>query len=412
MVKDSGFLNLNVGGQWPSFDLHDLEIAADGALRLVKSGANFVPYGSALGGPFTTALATAAWFRLHATDASVPDGAHAQLFTFTGAGGPPPYTPGSPAPFTAPGWSPIPRDLLDGIVSNPAAPQLWVGLLFTGTATATPELSQIRVDYGRDTYLSFLPPLYAQNAASRDFLERLLALAASELGGIEDEIEDLPLLFDARSSPAPDWLQWLAGWLDFRMSARWPQAKARHYLREAFELYNWRGTVRGLERMLKMYAGVNARIWEPARYTSLWSLGEVSTLGATTMLAPSPLEGAVLGSTAEFGLSRVTGDDSGAMLFEDIANRFCVEVYCSDLRQPGAMQAVRALLDREKPAHTVYTLSTVEPAMSIGWQAIVGVDAIVGGGIPLRLGQRVGAPLSAAPLPSSTNPPAIERSAE
>lgn len=152
--------------------------------------------------------------------------------------------------------------------------------------------------------------------------------------------------------------------------------------------------------MLKMYAGVNARIWEPARFTSLWTLGESSSLGATTMLAPSPLEGAVLGSTAEFGLSRLTDDDSGTMLFEDVANRFCVEILSSELTQPRAIESVRALLDREKPAHTVYSLSTIEPIMAIGWQATVGVDAIVGGGAPLRLGQNLDRKqLAAAAIP-------------
>jgi phage tail-like protein len=399
MTSDSGFLNLNVGNTWPSFALNKVVISATGKLQLAITGTQYAPFGSALGGPFTTDLEITPWFRLHATDADLPASTHAQFFTYTGSAAPI-YTPASPTPFAAPGWNAVPRDLLDGVIFNPPAPQLWVGILLQGTPSATPGISQLRVDYGRDTYLHYLPALYARNPEPRDFLERLLALAATTIGGLESEIDDLPLLFDTKASPAPDWLAWLASWLDFRVSGKWTAAQTRQYLAEAFELYNWRGTIEGLRRMLKMYAGVNARIWEPARFTSLWTLGESSSLGATTMLAPSPLEGAVLGSTAEFSLSRLTDDDSGAMLFEDVANRFCVEVYCSELTQPGALQSVRALLDREKPAHTVYSLSTIEPMMAIGWQAMVGVDAIVGGGAPLRLGQNIDRKqLAAAAIP-------------
>ncbi len=403
MPQDSGFINLNAANLWPSFALNQLAIGPGGELQLARMGPQYAPYGSALGGPFSTSAETTQWFRLRATADELPAGTHSQLFTYTGAGGPPPYAPASPNPFAGPGWSAIPRDLLDGIVFNPPAPELWVGVLFQGTPSATPGISQLRVDFGRDTYLPFLPALYAKDPGPRDFLERLLALAAVEIGGLEKEIDDLPLLFDVHSSPAPDWLEWLAGWLDFAVSGRWSVDQTRQYLAVAFHLYNWRGTIEGLRRMLKMYAGVNARIWEPARFVSLWSLGEVSSLGATTMLAPSPLEGAVLGATAEFGVSRITSDDTGAMLFEDVANRFCVEVYCSDLVQPGALQSVRALLDREKPAHTVYSLSTIEPMLRIGLQAAIGVDAIVGGGLPLRLGQPLDAtPLALAAVPCSS----------
>jgi hypothetical protein len=38
---------------------------------------------------------------------------------------------------------------------------------------------------------------------------------------------------------------------------------------------------------------------------------------------------------------------------------------------------VRAVLDAEKPAHTDYDLCVVEPTFVVGWQARVGVDAVI-----------------------------------
>ena len=401
MQQNTGFQYLNIANQWPQFQLQQLAIGADGALQLSQnSQQQYVPYGAALGGPFSTALGATPWFRLQATLSSVPANTHVQLFTLTNAGAAPPFA-ASPNPFSGPGWNSLPRDLLDGIITNPPAPNLWIGLLFQGSAAATPAVTQLRVDYGRDTYLPFLPALYGQDPTARDVLERLLALAASQFGGLEDEIEGLPSLFDPHAVPDDGWLAWLSTWLDFRLGGNWTDAAARRYLAEAFELYGWRGTIEGLRRMIKMYAGANARIWEPARYASLWTLGATSSLGVSTMLAPSPLEGAVLGSTASVDRSRVTADETGAMLFEDVAHSFCVEVYASELTQPGAVPALRALLDREKPAHTVYGLSIIQPGMSIGCHSCIGIDSILGDGLPpMRLGQAFGArSLAAAAVP-------------
>ena len=132
-----------------------------------------------------------------------------------------------------------------------------------------------------------------------------------------------------------------------------------------------------------MYAGVEAHITEPSREAAIWSLGESGLLGFSTMLAPGALQGAVIGTSATVDRSHLTGgDDFGAALFEDVAHRFCVQVYCAELTRPGALDVVRAVLDREKPAHTTYDLCVIEPRFRVGVQARVGIDAIVAAGPP------------------------------
>jgi phage tail-like protein len=244
----------------------------------------------------------------------------------------------------------------------------------------------MRVDYGRDTYLTYLPAIYGEEASRRDFLERLLSLYESVLGGLVGKIEDLPLLFNPFAAPGdgfPSWLSWLAGWLAFDLDEDWSDGQTRQYLAQAFDLYGWRGTASGLRRYLKLYAGVEARIVEPALETSLWCLGETSTLGFTTMLAPSELQGAVLGTSATLDQSYLMrSDDRGVALFQDIAHRFCVQIYCAELSRPGALDDARAVIEREKPAHTAYHLCVIEPRMRVGFQASIGIDAIVGKGPP------------------------------
>jgi phage tail-like protein len=393
-----GFLYLNVANRWPGFVLHQIVIAADGALELAKSGTQFVAAGVAVAGPVTAPNASTDWFRISSLGDDLPAGTHVQFFTATSDAVAPPVDPTSNTPFADPAWNPLPRDVFEGIVVNPPAAQLWLGLVLRSQGAASPRIQQVRADYGHDTYMTWLPALYRRQPGS-GLLERFLALNGSVLGAVEDEIAGLTRLVDAFAAPAdgyPSWLDWLSGWLAFDLEETWTDSEKRGYLAEAFELFGWRATIVGLRRYLKIYVGVNARIFELSRFAQIWSLGEAYPLGFGTRLAPGPLQGAVLGSSAIVDQARVAPDnDQGASLFEDVAHAFCVEVYASDLTRPGALQLVRQILDEEKPAHTVYGLSVIEPMMRIGAQAHIGIDSIIAAGPPPA---QIGMPLGGRAL--------------
>ncbi len=149
-----------------------------------------------------------------------------------------------------------------------------------------------------------------------------------------------------------------------------------------------RGTAEGLRRYLKLYAGVDVRIEEPGAAAALFTLDDNVALGFNTALAPAHEQGAVLASTATVGESHLLdAEQIGASLFEDVANRFCVQVYAAQLAEPRTIERVTAVIEREKPAHTDYHLCVIEPRMRVGFQARIGVDSIVAGPPPdLRLG--------------------------
>jgi phage tail-like protein len=377
-----GFMNLNAAGEWPSFTLQNMSIDTHGAMLLNQTGSVYASAGVFMGGPFQALDGATPWYRfaIHSGD-TLPSGTHLQIFTWTANGGLPPFSPLSTVPF--PGWQAAPRDALDGVIFSSAARDLWIGGVVRSDGTATPSIGQIRIDYGRDTYLKYLPAVYRADPASSDLLDRLLSLSQTALGDLLHEIVDLTRLFDPAAAPDrgyPSWLAWLSGWLAWQINQNWTEEEKRRYLAEAFQLYALRGTVEGLRRYLKIYAGVNAHITEPALTTTIWSLGVNSTLGFSTMLAPASASGAILDATATLDASDLTdpGDPFGAQLFDDVANRFCVEINAGELSRPGAMQAARAVIEREKPAHTVYDLCIIQPRMRVGFQCRVGIDTVVG----------------------------------
>jgi phage tail-like protein len=386
MNDESGYRYLNLGNEWPLVARHRIAVTPEGSLELEQINGAFVEAGVFRAGPFEVVDGPTQWHRLRVDGVPLPEGTHLQLFTFAATDGHAPYDPTDAEPFGHPGWRAAPRDVRDILIPHPPARRLWVGGLLRSDGHRTPSIRQIRVDYGEADYLKRLPAVYSRNEPSRHFLNALLSLYASVLGGLEDRIDDLPRLFDPQAVPdseLPSWLAWLADCLAFRLNEAWDEAQTRDYLAQAIELYGRRGTVEGLRRYLKWYAGVEAQVVEPGLQTHLWTLGESSALGLSTVLAPAHLQGAVLDSSATLNGSHLGRHaDPGAALSEDRAHQFCVRVYCAELNRPGALEDAKAVIEREKPAHTSYELCVIEPRMRVGIQAQVGVDAIVGQGPP------------------------------
>jgi len=392
----SGFSGIPVGLVWDRQG-RLLAHTDGGGITVLLPGQAYAPSGSFVAGPLSVNHAPAPtdpptrWYRLLAHVEGLDSQTHLQCFTCTlPAGQTPPPLPSVPpldgTETTAQDiWRAAPRDQSDFLILNAPATCLWVGGILTSQGAATPRLSQIRVEFGPPPWLDFLPAIYRSDDTTSDFLQRLLGLFGSFLSDEEAKIADLPLLFDVNAAPATaaaPWLDWLAGWLDFDLQETWSEPQRRQILAEAFALYGMRGTPEGLGRLIALYAGVTARIEEPYQTASLWSLGDMA-LGFDTMLVPGAAEGAIVGTTAVLDHALLLPEeDFGAPLFEDVAHCFHVQVYGSDVSRTGTLAKVTQVLDKEKPAHLAYHLCVIEPQMRVGFQARIGVDAIVGGPAP------------------------------
>jgi len=82
-----------------------------------------------------------------------------------------------------------------------------------------------------------------------------------------------------------------------------------------------------------------------------------------------------------------TPEDYGAALADDYAHLFTVVVAAAQVPLAAQQQALRRLIEAEKPAHTDFDLCLAEPRMRVGVQARLGIDSIVAGpGPAMRLG--------------------------
>jgi hypothetical protein len=108
-----------------------------------------------------------------------------------------------------------------------------------------------------------------------------------------------------------------------------------------------------------------------------------------------PIGRAIVGESGPLASHQI-----GLPLFAEEAYRFCVIVDAYRAHDPVTRREIARIVEREKPAHTDYRLELIAPELRVGFQARIGIDAIVGGDPPpLRLGpSRLGLDSQLPPL--------------
>jgi phage tail-like protein len=104
-------------------------------------------------------------------------------------------------------------------------------------------------------YMRYLPVIFHDD----DFLTRFLQLFESVWEPLEQRQDHIEIYFDAATCPA-EWLPWLASWFGVELEEHWPEARRRALLVRVIDVYRWRGTAYGLERVIEACVGARPRI--------------------------------------------------------------------------------------------------------------------------------------------------------
>jgi phage tail-like protein len=143
--------------------------------------------------------------------------------------------------------------------------------------------------------------------------------------GLENVLDELYVYFlpqqsaalgDAGQAPA-DFLPWLASWVALSLRNDWDETTQRQFISQMVTLYQQRGTLAGLQKLLNLYTGLPVTIYD--QFDGLPYYFEVA-------------------------LTMTTSDPAAR------ARQF---------------QIAQSLIDQEKPAHTYYTLKIYAPTMRI-----------------------------------------------
>jgi phage tail-like protein len=276
------------------------------------------------------------------------------------------FAPGVPH---ADDWNSAPHGTLDYTISQPAGRYLFLRLRLEGDGAHTPVVRRIRIDFPRQTSLDNLPAVYRDNPQAESFTERFLALFDAAIEDIDRAIERFPALLDA-GAVQNEVLPWLGSFLDVAMDPAWTTQQRRAVLAAVPELYLLRGTGEGLRRTLKLLFGVDAVIDETAMTRQWGALGKVRLDGVRLFgrsrsrmrVGRSALSQAPVWSVGDPDLDPL---NAGAFRFRVLVPRF---------DDDSMRQQISAVVESQKPAHTLATVYGGGSGPVVGEAMHIGVD--------------------------------------
>ncbi|MER8158774.1 phage tail protein I [Streptomyces sp. NPDC094472] len=291
-------------------------------------------------------------------------------------------------------WQASAPGATDFLVDQPPGRFLRLRLRLSGDGGSTPVVRRIRLDFPRVTSADLLPPAFREDPAADDFTERFLSLFDATLAQLDRVIERYPSLLDPAGVPDQA-LPWLAGLLGLSFEAGWDARTRRALLAAAPELYRRRGTPWALREAVRIVFGVTPVVDELAtdrRWAWLRAAqragGPAQGLGAVRLFGRSAsrfrVGGTVLGAAPLRAFGTPDSDP-----FTAHAHRFRL------LLPAGSADAaaLRRLVERQAPAHTVGSVRTGGAGFVVGSRSTVGVDTafvplpapVLGGAHPVRL---------------------------
>jgi phage tail-like protein len=262
----------------------------------------------------------------------------------------------------------------DALFPKAVGRYLQLRFVFTGDGFHTHKVRQAQIYFQRLSYLRYLPSTYQEDEEGRYFLERFLSIFESMSLEVEQEIAGVAKYFDP-DVVSGEFLDWLGTWLAVLRDYNWPEAKRRELLERAFYLYKLRGTMQGLRQMIELFTEGETFIVEHHRLLTPLVLGANSTLDSTTVVGKSFAKRLILEESSRIGdFSLIETDEPAEKPFEVGAYDFTVVADTSKLKSDAQVQALRRLVEEERPAHTRYFLRVGGEAMQLGQHALMQVD--------------------------------------
>jgi phage tail-like protein len=180
-----------------------------------------------------------------------------------------------------------------------------------------------------------------------DGLRRFLFIFQHLMTTITDKIDTIPSLIDP-SSTDPRFLPWIASWVSFELDSSLPIHQQRDLTRRAIRLYRTRGTVSGIEEMIRVLTAAPVKV-EELRKPNAFVLGKSTLAG---------------GASIEERFVRKEPAGHFLVVEERAATTFFaltlqpLEQFRKDFgeRAPVVLRRIAQIVTNEKPSHITFTI--------------------------------------------------------
>ncbi len=290
---------------------------------------------------------------------------------------------------------------------------LGVRIQLNGDGRNSPQIAGMRIYGPRFSYVQkYLPQIYHEpkfppaadqdgNCTRHDFFERFVDLFESQFTRIEDRIANAYLLMRPESTPS-DSLDWLGAWVGIGPGG-YPQDRRRARLEATPNLYQWRGTIKGVTQALDVATnGACSRgaiiVIEDFRLRHIFA----TILGADLSIRNNPLLPGYSGSSNSIvGDSLFLGDpgmqaelqalyqtdldipgdaQAAQKLYDQLAYRMTVFIH--NQVENVNLKMVQRIVDAEKPAHVQAFVRLATQPFMIGLASLLGVNSYLGSDPP------------------------------
>ncbi len=248
------------------------------------------------------------------------------------------------------------------LLQSPPGRYLWLRLEFGSNGQSTPLVRAITFYAPRQSSLRYLPPVYHADPVSAGFLDRFLSLFDTLFAEIETQVDEFSSYLDPDAVPTGPFLEWLGAWFDLKFLDGWPEDTRRTLIRRAIELYKKRGTLEGLQEILRLHTGLRSPLpaviehFRMRNYAGRYERGISDLPDGKLYLAGKPFQPAPNQMEHHFTV-------------------FLPEAFIPD---EEAVNAMESLISSQSPAHTQFFIRLVSPGIRIGCQSTVGIDTLIG----------------------------------
>ncbi len=242
-------------------------------------------------------------------------------------------------------------------------------IVLMGTEELSPLVSSVTIFFPKVSYLDYLPSVYREDSANREFLDHFLAIFESLFFDIDFTIDNLSSWFDAAGTP-PEFLEWLGSWTgsgqgqgESAARKKVPEAKQREFIFLAVSMFRERGTRQGLEKLISFYTGKTPIIIENLPISSKGdkllneNMKEACNPERREFLFFPPEERKEK-SPAGKGAGRKEVSLHESLFGED---KFSFVVLFKEKLKEADLDLVKSIVEEEKPAHTTYKVKVLEP---------------------------------------------------
>lgn len=146
------------------------------------------------------------------------------------------------------------HQLKDSLLHEVSGRYVWFILEFWDNSSMETEIESIKLYFPKETWISYLPEVYAENKESADFLERFLSIFQTIYEELEDKIEKLPMNLLPMVCDS-SFISYVSELLSEEISIIWEEEKLRILLSDAMSFYGYRATVKALAKRIELFTG-------------------------------------------------------------------------------------------------------------------------------------------------------------